>query len=173
MVTEVVTSQNPLPDSITDTLLPPVTTFDSNFSKNSDSATQNIDLVAESDGIEKNKTFETVGGNSPILTPEIPTVQDLEPVTTSPVTTSPDNLSELVQQVKISQTWAEVTAVWGDDLDLKEKIKSQLSQEEYRRIGKLLKQSKSDSMSAKPIAFGDNPTSPEPAEPAENGEVQL
>lgn len=78
----------------------------------------------------------------------------------------------LIEKVKAAQTWAECEAVWGFDIELKEKIKSQLTQNEYRRIGKLagklLKQSKLDlEQSAQPIANCDKPTEPESAETAE------
>ena len=147
VVTEVVTPQNPLSVSISEVVLPPVTTSNSNFSKNIDLATQNIELAAESDGIEKNKTFETLGGNTLAATSETPTEQEFDAVTTS-------LLPPLIKRVKTAQTWAECEAIWGDDLELKEKIKSQLTQNEYRRIGKLLKQASIDSP---PIALPDKP----------------
>jgi predicted P-loop ATPase len=171
VVTEVVTPQNPLPVSIPETVLLPVTTSNSKHFQNSD-------LTAEIVETENFETFEVTGGNTPVVTPETPTPQDLEPVTTSLLPPAQNDISKLVEQVKAAQTWAEVTVVWGDDLELKERIKAQLPKDELKRIGKLYKQALTDSeqpqvcsASAEPIAITDNQTNPEPAEPAENGEV--
>lgn len=76
VVTEVVTAQNPISINTLDKVLPPVTTSDSNFSIL-------FDLTTESKEIEKNKSFETIGGNTPAATSETLTAQSVQPVTTS------------------------------------------------------------------------------------------
>jgi predicted P-loop ATPase len=79
VVTEVVTPQNPCPVTISDTLLPPVTTFSSkkpsNINNNSEATKNNS---------QSEKTFENRGGNSSSIDPKNVTRQALEPVTTSP-----------------------------------------------------------------------------------------
>lgn len=94
-------------------------------------------------------------------------------VQTAPTTpeTVPALLIE-IERVQAAQTWAEVTAVWGDDLELKAQIKAQLPKDELKRIGKLYKQahpSPSPTVEAEPsepIALPENSQPPEPPEPA-------
>jgi hypothetical protein len=57
-------------------------------------------------------------------------------------TESPAQIALLVERVKAAQTWAEVEAVWGADLQLKAQIKAQLPEAEFKRVGKLYKQVK-------------------------------
>lgn len=111
-----------------------------------------------------------------------PPASTVDASTDSPPETAPEppplytESALLIERVKAAKTWAECEAVWGDDLDLKEKIKSQLSQKEYRRIGKLAKQALIDSPATEPIALADNSQEPEPepelAEPAQTAPAQ-
>lgn len=76
VVTEVVTAQDPLPVSTLEIVLLPVTTSDLKHF-------QNNDLITEAVEIKNSDSFETIGGNTPIVTSEPLTAQDLQPVTTS------------------------------------------------------------------------------------------
>jgi predicted P-loop ATPase len=80
VVTEVVTPQNPYSITISDTLLPPVTTFSSKHSPNGDGATE----VGETNNSQSEKSFQNRGGNTLPTEPENLTPQKIEPVTTSP-----------------------------------------------------------------------------------------
>jgi predicted P-loop ATPase len=77
---KVVTPQNPLYNSTSDTALPPVTTFLPKHSPDSDSATGGD----ETENSQTEKSFENGGGNSTSANLQNLTQQDLSPVTTSP-----------------------------------------------------------------------------------------
>jgi hypothetical protein len=78
-------------------------------------------------------------------------------------TESPAQIALLVERVKAAQTWAEVEAVWGADLQLKAQIKAQLPEAEFKRVGKLYKQVET---AQKAIALvSEQPPVPEPIVP--------
>ncbi|MEG4280525.1 AAA family ATPase [Microcoleus sp. MON1_C1] len=78
-----------------------------------------------------------------------PEVAQVKPITPPE---PPEPITPLIKKVTAAQTWAEVAALWGEDLELKAQIKAQLSKEELKRIGKLYEQ-----------AYLSPPELPEPA----------
>jgi hypothetical protein len=99
-------------------VLPPVTTFESKKSKNIDLVAQNIDSDAESNGIEKNKSFETIGGNTPVATPETPTAHDLEPVTTSLLPPTPTVEQDFAKKIREALTYKSPAVAEAIDYNL-------------------------------------------------------
>ena len=124
---------------------------------------QAIEGVGKTSTVDVN-TFE-IANTSPIAQPEPETT----PTAQAAPTASPEPIAPLIERVKAAQTWAEVEAVWGADLQLKAQIKAQLSKDELKRIGKLYKQahpSPPPIVEAEPIALPDNSPAQESAETA-------
>ena len=75
-----------------------------------------------------------------------------EPETVSIPPTAPPESIVLIEKIKIAQTWEAAESVWAGDLELKTHLKSYLSKDELKRIGKLYKQAQSQPQPVEPPA---------------------
>ena len=142
-VTDTVTGQNLEPEPI----IAPVT--DSSYTQVEKNIKAQTEIKQGSNGFsneELNNTQSDIALNPspqpeplPVANPG-PSPHPSPHPSPQPETEPSTPIALLVERVKAAQTWAEVEAVWGANLQLKAQIKAQLPEAEFKRVGKLYKQ---------------------------------
>ena len=95
----------------------------------------------------------------PETAPTAPTAPTAQPIGPPELVVEPSTpIALLVEKVKAGGTWAEVESVWNGDEELKSQIKSQLSDAEYKRVGKLYKKAQSESATSELASEPEPPT---------------